>query len=33
MFYLSDLMDAGLLDFIDDIVDICESADKQLKIE
>lgn len=32
-FYMSDLIEAGLLRFSEDIVDITDSADKQLKIE
>lgn len=32
-FYLNDLIGANLLDHQDDIIDITESADKQLKIE
>ena len=32
-FFLSDLIEAGLLRFQEDIVDITDSADKQLKIE
>lgn len=27
-FYLSDLLEAGLKEHLDDIIDICESADK-----
>lgn len=32
-FFLSDLIEANLLRFSEDIVDITDSADKQLKIE
>ena len=32
-FYMSDLIEAGLLKYSEDIVDITDSADKQLKIE
>ena len=32
-FFMSDLIEAGLLRFSEDIVDITDSADKQLKIE
>jgi dynein heavy chain, axonemal len=32
-FYLSDLIEADLLSHIEDIMDICDSADKQLKIK
>jgi len=30
--YIEDLMNANLLSYLEDIVDITESADKQLKI-
>jgi len=33
IFYLSNLLEANLLEFRDDIEEITESADKQLKIE
>ena len=32
-FYISDIIGANLLAFHEDIIDITESADKQLKIE
>jgi dynein heavy chain len=32
-FFISELISANLLQFLEDILDVTESADKQLKIE